>query len=49
MGLSASIKFSGKLDLILQDDCDKIARKICQLNNGWKDELEAIEVQVLEP
>ena len=48
MGLSASIKFSGKKDLVVQDDCDKIVKKICQLNNGWKDELDAVNVQILE-
>ena len=31
MGLSASIKFSGKNDLIVQEDCDKSVRKICQM------------------
>ena len=48
MGLSASIQFAGKNDLIIQDDCDKSVRKICQMNNGWNEELDAIEVQVLE-
>ena len=48
MGLSASIQFSGKNDLIIQDDCDKSVRKICQMNSGWNEELDAIEVQVLE-
>jgi len=49
MGLSTSIKFAGKNDLIIQDDCDKSVRKICQINHGWNEELDAIEVQVLEP
>ena len=48
MGLSASIQFSGKNDLILQDDCDKIVRKICQMNNGWNDQLDSINVEILE-
>ena len=48
MGLSASIQFSGKNDLIIQDDCDKSVRKICQMNSGWNEELDSIEVQVLE-
>ena len=48
MGLSASIQFAGKNDIIIQDDCDKSVRKICQMNNGWNEELDAIEVQVLE-
>ena len=48
MGLSASIQFSGKNDLIIQDDCDKSVRKICQMNSGWNKELDSIEVQVLE-
>ena len=48
MGLSASIQFSGKNDLIIQDDCDKSVRKICQMNNDWNEELDAIKVEVLE-
>ena len=48
MGLSASIKFAGKRDLIVQDDCDKTVRKICQMNDGWNEELDAINVQILE-
>jgi hypothetical protein len=47
-GLSASIKFSGKRDLIIQDDCDKTVTKICEINESWSDELASIEVQVLE-
>lgn len=47
-GLSASIKFSGKRDLIIQDDCDKTVTKICEINENWCDELASIEVQVLE-
>ena len=49
MGLSTSIKFAGQNDLVIQDDCDKSVRKICQINHGWNEELDAIEVQVLEP
>jgi len=48
MGLSSSIQFSGKNDLIIQDDCDKSVRKICQMNNEWNEELDAIKVEVLE-
>jgi len=48
MGLSASIKFSGKQDLIVQDDCDKTIRNICQINSGWSDELDNITVEILE-
>ena len=49
MGLSSSIQFSGKSDLVVQDDCDKIVKKICQMNSGWNEELDAIEVEILEP
>ena len=48
MGLSASIKFSGKQDLVVQDDCDKTIRNICQINSGWSDELDNIRVEILE-
>ena len=48
LGLSQSIAFAGKRDLVIQDDCDKTVRKICEINNGWPDELDSIQVQVLE-
>ena len=48
MGLSASVKFSGKRDLIIQDDCDKIVNQICKVNDGWSSELNDINVQILE-
>ena len=43
-----SVSLDDTDDLILLDDCDKIVRDICS-NAGWKEELNCLEVQILEP
>ena len=43
-----SVSLDGADDLLLLDDCDKVVRDICS-NAGWKEELNCLEVQILEP
>lgn len=48
MGLSQSIKFDSANDLIMYGDCDEAVERICQ-ETGWKEDLDNIQVEVMEP
>ena len=49
MGLGRnSVSFNQENDLVLLDDCDKTVREICRQIN-WEQDLDALQVQVLEP
>ena len=49
MGLGRnSVTFTNVNDLVILDDCDKIVREICRQAN-WEQELDALQVQILEP
>lgn len=47
-GMGRSVKFDEPNDLILLGDCDDRVRSICD-EIGWREELEKLEVEIMEP
>ena len=43
-----SVSFNQENDLVILEECDKTVREICR-QVSWEHELDALQVQVLEP